>query len=54
VPYLLKTIPCLQWEGRAVTLDFHIVMSVREAFYFVTCQACGNAFSEKSSLETFE
>jgi hypothetical protein len=54
VPYLLKTIPCLRCRGRGVTLDFRIVMSVREAFYFVTCQACGNAFPEKSSLESFE
>jgi hypothetical protein len=54
VPYLLKTIPCLRCQGRGVKLDFRIVMSVREAFYFVTCQACGNAFPEQSSLESFE
>jgi len=54
VPYLLKTIPCPACERRGVTLDFRIVMSVREAFYFVTCQACGHAFPEKSSLESFE
>jgi hypothetical protein len=29
-------------------------MSVREAFYFVTCKACRHEFPEKSSLETFE
>jgi hypothetical protein len=54
VPYVLKAIPCLKCQGRGVNLDFRIVMSVREAFYFVTCQACGNAFPEKSSLESFE
>jgi hypothetical protein len=31
-----------------------IKMSVREAFSFVTCEAYGNAFPEKSSLESFE
>ena len=54
VPYLLRTIPCLTCERRGVKLDFRIVMSVREAFYFVTCEACGKAFPEKSSLESFE
>jgi len=54
VPYLLKTIPCFRYRGRGVKLDFRIVMSVREAFYFVTCRACGNAFPEQSSLESFE
>jgi hypothetical protein len=54
VPYLMKTIPCLKCEGRGVRLDFRIVMSVREAFYFVTCEACGNAFPEQSTLESFE
>ena len=54
VPYLLKTIPCRRCEKRGVTLDFRIVMSVREAFYFVTCQACGHAFPEQSTQETFE
>jgi hypothetical protein len=54
VPYLLKTIPCLTCERRGVKLDCRIVMSVREAFYFVTCEACGKTFPEKSSLESFE
>jgi hypothetical protein len=31
-----------------------IKMSVREAFYFVSCEACCNAFPEKSLLESFE
>ena len=54
IPHLLKSIPCPSCHGRGVRLDFRIVMSVREAFYFVTCKACGNAFPEKSSLESFE
>mgnify|MGYP001567788939 CR=1 FL=1 len=54
IPYLLNTIPCLQCEHRGVTLDFRIVLSVREAFYFVTCRSCGYAFPEKSTLESFE
>jgi len=54
VPYVLKTIPCPRCQSRGVNLDFRIVMSVREAFYFVTCRACGHAFPEKSSLESFE
>ena len=31
-----------------------MLVKLDEAFYFVTCQACGNAFPEQSSLETFE
>ena len=54
LPYVLKTIPCPRCQSRGVNLDFRIVMSVREAFYFVTCRACGHAFPEKSSLESFE
>jgi len=54
IPYHLKTIPCPTCEKQGVTLDFRIVLSVREAFYFVTCKACGHAFPEKSSLESFE
>jgi hypothetical protein len=54
IPYMLKTIPCPKCQRRGVDLNFRIVMSVREAFYFVTCQACGHAFPERSSLESFE
>ncbi len=54
VPYRLKEIACPACEHRGVRLDFRIVMSVREAVYFVTCQACQHQFPEKSSLETFE
>jgi hypothetical protein len=54
IPYHLKTIPCPTCEKQGVTLDFRIVLSVREAFYFVTCKSCGHAFPEKSSLESFE
>lgn len=54
VPYRLKDITCPVCEHRGVTLDFRIVMSVREAIYFVTCTACGHKFPEQSSLEAFE
>jgi hypothetical protein len=54
IPHLMKTIPCPKCEQRGVELDFRIVMSVRDAFYFVTCKSCGHAFPERSSLETFE
>jgi hypothetical protein len=54
VPYRLKEITCLMCHGRGVDLDFRIVMSVREAFYFVTCKTCGTQFPEQSSLEAFE
>lgn len=54
IPYHLKTIPCPKCHAHGVRLDFRIVLSVREAFYFVTCSACGHAFPEKSSLESFE
>jgi hypothetical protein len=29
-------------------------MSVREAYYFVTCRGCKRQFPEKSSLEAYE
>jgi hypothetical protein len=54
IPYLMRTIPCPKCEKQGVTLDFRIVMSVREAHYFVTCLACSHQFSEKSLLEAFE
>ena len=54
IPYHLKTIPCPSCRQHGVTLDFRIVLSVREAYYFVTCRACGHAFAERSSLESFE
>jgi hypothetical protein len=54
VPYRLKEISCRVCENRGVDLDFRIVMSVREAVYFVTCRTCGHQFPERSSLESFE
>jgi hypothetical protein len=54
IPYLLRTIPCPQCQKQGVTLDFRIVMSVREAHYFLTCLACAHPFSERSMLEAFE
>lgn len=54
LPHRLKDIPCPACEARGVTLDFRIMMSVREAQYFVTCTTCGHAFTERSTLETFE
>jgi hypothetical protein len=54
IPHVIKGIPCPKCQQHGVTLDFRIVLSVREAFYFVTCKACGHPFAEKSSLESFE
>ncbi|MGH7205877.1 MAG: hypothetical protein ACREI2_06675 [Nitrospiraceae bacterium] len=54
IPYLLKGVPCPACQRRGVDLDFRILMSVREAHYFVTCKACGHQFPERSTLETFE
>ena len=54
IPYLMKTIPCSKCQTHGVTLDFRIVLSVREAYYFVTCNTCRHKFAERSSLETFE
>lgn len=54
IPYLMKTIPCPKCQKAGVTLDFRIMLSVREAYYFVTCKACGHQFPEKSTLESFE
>lgn len=54
VPYRLKEMSCLACRHFGVTLDFRIMMSVREAIYFVTCTACAHQFPEHSSLEAFE
>lgn len=54
MPYRLKDIACLLCQARGVDLDFRIIMSVREAIYFVTCKACKHQFAEHSSLEAFE
>lgn len=54
IPYRLKDITCPACEHRGVELDFRIMMSVREAIYFVTCKACKHQFPEQSSLEAFE
>ena len=54
IPYLLKTIPCQKCQKPGVSLDFRIVLSVREAYYFVTCKACAHQFPQQSHLEAFE
>jgi len=54
MPYVLRQVACPACHGRGADLDFRIVMSVREAFYFVTCKSCKHQFPEKSSLEAFE
>ncbi|GJL56274.1 MAG: hypothetical protein NPIRA02_34060 [Nitrospirales bacterium] len=54
VPYRLRDIACRFCEQRGVTLNFRIIMSVRESIYFVTCQHCHKEFPERSSLEAFE
>jgi hypothetical protein len=51
---LMKTLRCPKCEELGVTLDFRILLSVREAYYFVTCKSCGHPFTEKSFLEAFE
>jgi hypothetical protein len=54
VPYHMKTVPCPKCQKAGVELDFRIVLSVREAYYFVTCKACLHQFPERSLLEAFE
>ncbi|RMH06871.1 MAG: hypothetical protein D6704_06220 [Nitrospirae bacterium] len=54
IPYRLQDIACPRCNQRGPTLDFRIVMSVRESIYFLTCQACQHQFPERSSLESFE
>lgn len=54
IPYVMKAVPCPKCQAHGVTLDFRIVLSVREAYYFVTCSTCSHPFAERSSLETFE
>lgn len=54
IPYLMRTIPCPRCQKQGVILNFRIVMSVREAHYFVTCAACSHPFTERSLLEAFE
>ena len=54
VKYWLKEISCPVCTSRGVTLDFRIIMSVRESLYFVACQHCGHSFTERSFLEVFE
>jgi hypothetical protein len=54
VPYRLKEVSCPACRHRGVQLNFRATMSVREAIYFVTCEACCTKFPEPSSLEAFE
>ncbi len=54
VQYWLKEITCPLCTHRGVTLEFRIVMSVRESLYFVTCEHCRHSFTERSYLEIFE
>ena len=54
IPYVLRQVACPACHGHGADLDFRIVMSVREAFYFVTCKRCQHQFPEQSSLEAFE
>ncbi len=54
IPHRLKDIVCPQCDQRGVSLDFRIIMSVRESRYFVTCGHCRHAFTEQSFLESYE
>ena len=54
VPYRLKEISCTACDHRGVNLDLRATLSVRDAYYFVTCQNCKRQFVERSSLEAFE
>jgi hypothetical protein len=54
VAYWLKGMRCPACLMMGARLDFRVQPSVRGAWYFVTCAACGNPFAEKSSLEAFE
>lgn len=54
VPLRLKEISCTACNHQGVDLDFRATLSVREAYYFVTCRNCKRQFPEKSSLEAFE
>ncbi|UVT18013.1 MAG: hypothetical protein H8K04_15785 [Nitrospira sp.] len=54
VPLRLKEISCMACSQKGVSLDFRATVSVREAYYFVTCRNCKQQFPEKSSLEAFE
>jgi uncharacterized protein YbaR (Trm112 family) len=54
IPYVLRRVACPACHAQGADLDFRIVMSVREAFYFLTCRACKHQFPEQSSLEAFE
>lgn len=54
VPYFMRSVPCPKCQGRGVNLDFRIVLSVREAYYFVTCTTCGHTFPERGTMEAFE
>jgi hypothetical protein len=54
IPYRLKEISCTACNHRGVSLDFRATISVREAYYFVTCLGCKRQFPERSSLEAFE
>ena len=54
VPLRLREVSCTACSHQGVSLDFRATMSVRDAYYFVTCQTCKRQFPEKSSLEAFE
>ena len=54
VPFRLKEISCTACNHQGVTLNFRATLSVRDAYYFVTCRNCNREFPEKSSLEAFE
>ncbi len=54
VKYRLREIACPNCMKRDHSLNFRIIMSVRESIYFLTCQSCQHQFPEQSSLESFE
>ncbi|OQW45963.1 MAG: hypothetical protein A4C66_15065 [Nitrospira sp. HN-bin3] len=54
IPFRLKEISCTACNHRGVNLDLRATVSVRDAYYFVTCQGCRREFVERSSLEAFE
>ncbi|MCP9454983.1 MAG: hypothetical protein NNA18_02590 [Nitrospira sp.] len=54
IPLRLKEISCTTCNHQGVTLDFRATLSVREAYYFVTCLGCHRQFPERSFLEAYE
>ena len=50
----LRGLLCPSCEEQGADLNFRCHPTVRDAYYFVTCQSCKHPFKERAPMEAYE